>query len=124
MVPGVDVVGFVNDIATVIDQADVLVCPLRAGGGVKVKVLEALHRGCPVVTTTIGAQGIHGIAWSAMRIVDSTQGLIEATTAVLCSPDLRARRHQGTLGAGTMLTSWRDASAVLAAIWSMIGGAR
>jgi len=38
-------VGFVNDISTVMDQANVLVCPLRPGGGVKVKVLEALRRG-------------------------------------------------------------------------------
>lgn len=123
-VPGVDVVGFVRDVATVIDQADVLVCPLRAGGGVKIKVLEALRRGCPVVTTTIGAQGIHGTARSAIRIVDCTQGLIEATAAVLCSPGLRARRRQETLIAGATLPSWRDASTVLAGIWSTIGCAR
>ena len=124
VVPGVDVMGFVNDIAAVIDQADVLVCPLRAGGGIKVKVLEALRRGCPVVTTTIGAQGIHGTARSAMQIVDSTQGLIEATTALLRSSGLRAQRRHETLGAGAMLPSWRDASAVLAGIWSTIGCAR
>ena len=123
-VPGVEVVGFVADLSGVFDRADVLVCPLRVGGGVKVKVLEALRRGCPVVTTTIGAQGVHGTARSAVRIVDSIQEMVEATTAVLDSPQLRARRRAETLAAGASLMSWREASAILAAIWSTMGGSR
>jgi polysaccharide biosynthesis protein PslH len=123
-VPGVEVVGFVADLSGVFDRADVLVCPLRVGGGVKVKVLEALRRGCPVVTTTIGAQGVHGTARSAVRIVNSIQEMVEATTAVLGSPQLRARRRAETLAAGASLMSWREASATLAAIWSTMGGSR
>jgi len=118
--PGTDAVGFVDDVSAVLDQADVLVCPLRAGGGVKVKVLESIRRGCPVVTTTIGAQGIHGPARSALHVTDSTAGLIQVTTALLDARHLRAKRRRQTLRAGAGLATWAHASATLASVWSEI----
>jgi glycosyltransferase involved in cell wall biosynthesis len=42
-------------------SARVAICPLRFGAGVKLKVVEAMHRGIPLVTTPIGAQGLDGI---------------------------------------------------------------
>ncbi len=60
---GVTVTGFVTD--EQLDQyyatARVAVCPLRFGAGVKLKVVEALHHGVPLVTTPIGAQGLNGV---------------------------------------------------------------
>lgn len=56
----VRVVGFVSDdtLLSLYDEADVVIAPLRYGAGVKGKVVEALARGLPVVTTDVGAQGI------------------------------------------------------------------
>jgi GT2 family glycosyltransferase/ubiquinone/menaquinone biosynthesis C-methylase UbiE len=56
----VDVVGFVSDetLDALYREADVVVAPLRYGAGVKGKVVEAMARGVPVVTTDVGAQGI------------------------------------------------------------------
>jgi GT2 family glycosyltransferase len=60
---GIVVTGFVSD--EELDRhyatARVAVCPLRFGAGVKLKVVEAMHRGLPLVTTPIGAQGLEGI---------------------------------------------------------------
>lgn len=59
---GVRVTGRVPEIAPYIDVADVVVCPLRVGGGMKVKAIEALRRGKCIVTSSIGAQGLGGAA--------------------------------------------------------------
>ncbi len=58
--PGVEVTGYVTDAAltTLYDRARVVVAPLRFGAGVKGKVVEAMRLGVPVVTTTVGAQGL------------------------------------------------------------------
>ncbi len=50
--------GFVPDLAEAFGQAAALVNPLRFGSGVKVKILEALYAGLPVISTSLGADGI------------------------------------------------------------------
>ena len=57
-IPGVSARGFLPNLAGALAQARVLVAPLPAGGGTKIKVLEAMAAGRPVVTTRIGAEGI------------------------------------------------------------------
>jgi GT2 family glycosyltransferase/2-polyprenyl-3-methyl-5-hydroxy-6-metoxy-1,4-benzoquinol methylase/glycosyltransferase involved in cell wall biosynthesis len=54
----VSVLGWVPDTAPHLDAARISVAPLRVGAGMKGKVGEALSRGLPVVTTTIGAEGM------------------------------------------------------------------
>jgi glycosyltransferase involved in cell wall biosynthesis len=56
--PGIDIRGFVDELEPVIDGARLMVAPLRFGAGVKGKVGQALAHGLPVVTTTIGAEGL------------------------------------------------------------------
>jgi glycosyltransferase involved in cell wall biosynthesis len=60
----VDVVGQVPDVRPYLDGADLFVAPLRAGGGTRLKLLEAFAAGLPTVATTIASSGIavrHGI---------------------------------------------------------------
>ena len=61
---GVEIMGYVDDatLASLYRSARVVVAPLRFGAGVKLKVLEAMANGVPVVTTSIGAQGLPGLA--------------------------------------------------------------
>lgn len=56
--PGVNIVGYVEDVQPYLRNAAVMIVPLRAGGGMRVKILHALARGMPIVTTTLGAEGI------------------------------------------------------------------
>lgn len=58
---GVDVTGFVKDLAAMYNQASVVVAPLRFGAGTQNKVLEAMAMGVPVVCSNIGFAGL-GIA--------------------------------------------------------------
>ncbi|MCB0396231.1 MAG: glycosyltransferase [Flavobacteriales bacterium] len=55
---GVVIKGFVDDLTPVYAAARLAIVPLRFGSGMKVKVLNFLYRGLPVVTTTIGTEGI------------------------------------------------------------------
>jgi glycosyltransferase involved in cell wall biosynthesis len=60
-VPPVRVVGSVPDVRPYMAQSRVLVVPLRAGSGMRVKILNAMAVGIPVVTTSIGCEGIDGL---------------------------------------------------------------
>ncbi|MBI2428666.1 MAG: glycosyltransferase [Ignavibacteriales bacterium] len=52
------VTGYVNDVRPFIDKAKVYVVPLRMGGGTRLKILEAMSMKIPIVTTSIGCEGI------------------------------------------------------------------
>jgi glycosyltransferase involved in cell wall biosynthesis len=56
--PNITVTGFVENPLHYFEMARLAVAPLRLGAGVKVKVLEALSAGIPVIATTVGAEGI------------------------------------------------------------------
>ena len=56
--PAIEIRGFVDDIREPLARYAVFVCPVRSGSGVRVKLLEAFANGIPVVSTTIGAEGL------------------------------------------------------------------
>jgi polysaccharide biosynthesis protein PslH len=108
----VKVTGRVPEVGPYLDRAQVVVCPLRIGGGIKVKVLEALSRGKAIVTTTIGAQGIPE-AERCMRVVDEPSSFARATIALLRRPDLRADLEARARVAANQLPTWDQAAAAL-----------
>jgi glycosyltransferase involved in cell wall biosynthesis len=56
--PGVDFRGFVDDLAALYAQTRVACSPIFSGGGTRVKIIEAALYGRPVVSTTLGAEGL------------------------------------------------------------------
>jgi sugar transferase (PEP-CTERM/EpsH1 system associated) len=56
--PGISVTGTVPDIRPYLRRAAALVVPLRIGGGTRLKIYEAMAMGVPVVSTTVGAEGL------------------------------------------------------------------
>jgi len=60
-VAGIHVSGSVDDVRPYMSRSRVLVVPLRAGSGMRVKILNAMAVGVPVVTTSIGCEGISGL---------------------------------------------------------------
>lgn len=71
-----------DDTAEIFRKADLLVAPIRVGGGTKFKILEAMASGVPVVTTTVGIEGIETHSKQVL-IADDAQGLADKTIAVL-----------------------------------------
>lgn len=56
--PNVEFVGYVEDLDSLMSEATAMIVPLVFGSGIKIKVLEALGRGVPVVATSFGAEGL------------------------------------------------------------------
>ncbi len=80
---GVRCVGFVDDVPTFYSGVDVVVAPIRYGGGIKIKVLEAMACGRPVVTTSIGAEGIAEADEEALVVVDDPAEFADAVVVLL-----------------------------------------
>lgn len=80
----VEVTGFVSDeaLARRYRHARVAVVPLRYGAGVKSKVVEALQQGLPLVTTTVGAQGLPGVV-AACSVADDVDGIAAGIVRLL-----------------------------------------
>jgi glycosyltransferase involved in cell wall biosynthesis len=81
---GVAVFANVTDVelAAAYGRARVAVVPLRCGAGVKLKTVEALRAGTPLVTTTVGAQGLSGLS-SVAAVQDDPAAFAAAVVALL-----------------------------------------
>ncbi|MEO8364606.1 MAG: glycosyltransferase [Pseudoxanthomonas sp.] len=96
--PLVEVTGYVDDaeLASLYREARVAVVPLRYGAGVKGKVVESLCNGLPLVTTSVGAQGLPGLEVAA-AIVDLPAAMAAALLELLSDDELwRTRSRAGT----------------------------
>ncbi len=85
---GIEVSGYVRDLDEVYTRASLVVVPLRAGGGTKLKILEAFSYGRPVVTTSIGAEGIAVTPGKELLIADTPETFAKTCLEVLDQPDL------------------------------------
>jgi len=89
--PGVVITGAIDDLHEEVDRADVAVVPIRFGSGTRLKVSEALANRIPVVTTTVGSEGIDVTDGTTALIADDTESFAAACVRALEDRDLRAR---------------------------------
>lgn len=80
--PGIVVTGTVDDVRPYYRDALAAVIPLRVGGGTRLKVLEAMAAGTPVISTTLGAEGLMVSDGSDIILADSPAQLIEASVTL------------------------------------------
>lgn len=90
-VEGVTFTGYVPDVRPVVARAWAEVVPLRAGGGSRLKVLEALALGTPVVSTSKGIEGLQLEHDRHVLVADTPADFAAATVALLRCPELRQR---------------------------------
>ncbi len=88
--PGVHVTGTVEDIRPYYCRAAVSVAPYRYGEGTKLKVLEAMACGVPVVSTTIGCQGIEAQDGEHLLVADAPLDFAKRIVDLLRDPKRRA----------------------------------
>lgn len=74
--------GFVPDLTVLLGQSAALVNPLRFGSGVKLKIIEALGAGLPIISTTIGADGVADGADAGVLVADEAAGLVDLLLGV------------------------------------------
>jgi glycosyltransferase involved in cell wall biosynthesis len=86
----VEATGFVERTDPYFERARLMVVPLRIGGGTRLKILEALARGVPVVSTTLGAEGLDLEAGRDLILADEPEALAAAIRDLL-EDDARCR---------------------------------
>lgn len=83
------VTGFVDDVIPYINNSALLIAPMRVGAGVQNKILEAMALGTPVVTTSIGAEGL---AQENLLIGDTPAALTEKILELVNNPETRRKK--------------------------------
>jgi glycosyltransferase involved in cell wall biosynthesis len=119
---GVEYIGFVDDVRPYLWQATVSVVPLRSGGGTRLKILEALAADCPVVSTTIGAEGLDLVHERDLLIADNPADFAAAIGRVI--EDTRLQVTLASEGRKTVAEKydWGSISLQLEAVYTSIAG--
>ncbi len=80
--------GGVPDIRPYIARCKVFVVPLKSGSGTRLKILSAMAMGIPVVSTSIGAEGLDVTSGKDIMLVDTPEAFSSAVLQLLCSEEL------------------------------------
>jgi sugar transferase (PEP-CTERM/EpsH1 system associated) len=115
-IPGVEVTGTVDDVRPFYREASVAVVPLKVGGGSRLKILEAMAAGVPVVSTTLGAEGLEVLHDENILIADTSEQLVQAITSVV---ENKTRRDQLSAAGRELVSRRYDWSSLGAALFDV-----
>ena len=118
--PGVSVVGYVADLRPYLAAAAVFVCPVRMGGGMKNKLLEAMAMRKAIVTTMEGINGIAGANGVEYRVADTAELFASAVGDLLQSPAVRQQLGQAARQIVEDRYSWERAAESLERVWNQV----
>jgi hypothetical protein len=93
----ITVTGWVPHVEPYLASHCVAIAPLRYGAGLKGKIVQAMGAGLPVVTTTVGAEGMELVHGSTALIADSPEGFAEAIVRLCTDQNLHARLSRNGL---------------------------
>jgi len=89
--PAVVVTGTVDDVRPYFERSKVFVCPVRIGGGFRGKILEAMSMGLPIVSTSLGAEGVPAESGGQMFIEDDPEAFAHRVVELLRNEGLCRR---------------------------------
>lgn len=121
---GVSVVGEVPEIAPHYHRHRVLAVPIRAGSGTRLKILEAFAAGIPVVTTTLGAEGIDYEPGTHLLVADDAVAFAAAIERLLSDDDLAARLAEEGMKLAQSMYDWRWVAAAIESDYAALLGRR
>jgi len=115
--PGVELHADVPDVRPFLHGAGMLAVPLRIGGGSRLKILEALATGLPVVTTAVGVEGLRLTAGEHYTVADGSEPFAAALRAAMTDP--RSAREQAECGRIRVVAEydWGGLSERLDRVW-------
>ena len=112
--PGVVLRGRVDDIGAELGEALLEVVPLRSGGGTRVKILEAFAHRVPVVTTSVGCEGLDVVDGAHVLIADDPPAFAAACLRLIRDGALRDRLTDAAFGVYTERFRWTELRAAVA----------
>ena len=110
--PHVRVHGFIEDLDRFLDDMMISIVPLRYGAGVKGKIVSAMHAALPVVSSSIGVEGIPVVNGKHVIVADSAVSQAKAIGMLLADPSLRL--ELGEAGCEFMNNNWGEQASFLA----------
>ncbi len=120
--PAVSLTGYAEDLSPFWPRTAALAVPLRAGSGMRVKILDAMARGVPVISTRLGAEGIHARNGDEILLADHPAGFARAVIRLIGDFDLRQSLAQSARRLVEQQYDWRvryrEADAVYARLLS------
>jgi len=106
--PRIRVTGTVPDIRPYVWEAAVSIVPLRIGGGTRLKIYESMAARVPVVSTTVGAEGLSVHPPEDIRIADSAEDFAQACRALLTDGALRRQVAEAAWQMVSSRYSWEQ----------------
>ena len=97
---GVELTGYAEDVRPLMHEAACHIVPLRVGGGSRLKILNSWAMGKPVVSTSIGCEGLAAVDGENILIRDDPKAFADAVRAVIDDEELR--RRLGSAGRATV----------------------
>lgn len=108
---------YAEDIVKEYHDADVLLAPIRIGGGTRYKILEAMSTGLPVVTTAIGASGLAVSDRYEILIADGADSTVRALTEIFTDDTFRLGLVTRARKAAEERYSWDRLAKQLEGVW-------
>jgi len=105
--PRIEFVGEVKDLIPHYRSTGISVVPLRIGSGTRLKILEAMSLGNPVVSTTLGAEGIKAVNNEHLLLADTPQNFAEAVLKLMADRELFDRLRHSARRLVTEHYDWR-----------------
>ena len=103
---GVELTGYVDDVRPFMRDAMCHVVPLRVGGGTRLKILNSWAMGKPVVSTSIGCEGLDAVDGENILVRDDPVEFAEAVRRLADDPDLRRRLGENARRTAVETYSW------------------
>jgi len=100
----ITVTGFVEDLSAAASRVAVFIVPLRSGSGLRVKILNAMAMGLPIVSTSVGCEGIGAEHEKELLIADTSQEFADAVLRLLS--DFELRKRLGAAGREFVLSNY------------------
>ncbi len=119
-IAGIEVTGTVDDVRPYYREAIAAIVPLKVGGGSRLKILEAMAAGVPVISTTLGAEGLDVQDGENILLADTNQELAETIITLVESDAQRKQLRSGGRALVSARYEWSGLGAALFETYSQL----
>lgn len=122
--PQISVTGRVDDVRPYIDRAAAYIVPIRIGGGTRLKIYEAMAMRKPVISTSIGAEGLPVRDGEELLIADDAESFAQAVIRTLTENNLAAKISEQARKTVCERFDWSRAAEAFASVCELAAGSR